>query len=195
MLGRSLVNNGHARRALKALSTVSETSPVAWPIAAARADAHAELGHSRAAEREAKRALELSHGAPQARFHAARVSWHINRVWDALDHVSIYRMQAPDSLPGVLLYARILGYLASTNGDHAAYELALRMLKDVLPTGDCEAVRLYGLTAARLGRWREAFQHGTKLLRSTRCPNSHTVGHRHDVNAPCSSRYRSHEGV
>jgi hypothetical protein len=186
VLGRALINLDHPRMAIQVLRKVAAHTPtIGWLLPAAMADAYVQLGNNDAAMREAGRALEAADDVPEARFHIARTAWHAGRVWDALDHVSRYRVMVPGSLPGLLLHASILGYLGTQREDREAFESALRLLQvAATDTDNCEAIRLSALTAAKLGRWRDAFRWSSRLIRRTRRACKHPGGadaHRHDI--------------
>jgi tetratricopeptide (TPR) repeat protein len=163
--GRALIHLDRARDALKVLRRIDTESPLGWLVPAATADAYVELDDGARAASESERALALADGAPQARYHAARTMWHADRVWDALDHISIYRAAQPDNTDGLILHGSILGYIASRGDNRGAYEAALALFERALPSQECEATRLYAVTAARLGRWRDAFKMAQRLRR------------------------------
>jgi tetratricopeptide (TPR) repeat protein/DNA-binding XRE family transcriptional regulator len=163
--GRALINLKRARAALRALSAISQDSHLGWFVPAARADAYVELHDPAKAMAESNRAVAMAPEIPVARYHAARTLWHADRVWEALDQISIYRAADPTNTEGILLHGSILGFLGSTQHDDGAFESALTLFEQALRTDDCEAIRLYAITAARLGRWKPAFAAATKLLR------------------------------
>jgi transcriptional regulator with XRE-family HTH domain len=163
--GRSLLHRGNPRLALRALSEPDSGSHVAWLIRAAMADAHVELGNGARAMAEVQRALAMAPDVSEAHYHAARTAWHADRIWDALSHIAIYRAAAPDNRDGLMLHGSILGYFGSHHDDQDALRTALTLFDRARADGDCEAIRLYAVTAARLGDWRKAFSAGAKLLR------------------------------
>ena len=144
---------------------ISLDSHLGWLVPAARADAFVELDTASKAIAESDRALAMAPDIPEARYHAARTAWHADRVWDALDHVSIYRASDPDNVDGLILHGSILGFLGQRNQAPGAYQSALALFGRALPSGDCEVLRLYAMTAARLAKWNVAFISGAKLLR------------------------------
>ena len=188
VLARSLVNLDRAGEALQILDAVGDGSSLGWVVAAARADAYVELHDADRALAESERALAAAGDEPEARYLAARTAWHADRIWDALEQVSVFRAVAPGSLDGMLLHGSILGFLASRSDDTDAYRSALAVFEEALPTGDCEAQRLYATTAARLGEWKRAFDTAAKFLKnrgedgSGHCQHTEKGGdHRHYV--------------
>jgi tetratricopeptide (TPR) repeat protein len=164
VLGRSLINLDRPREALEVLSQIADSSRLAWLAVAARADAYVELHDADAAITESERAIELAPDVPEVRYHAARTAWHADRVWDALHDISLYRAERPNNLDGLLLHGSILGYIGSGKHSPGALRFAQRLFEKALPSGNCEAIRLYSLTAARLGQWEVAFVWAEKLL-------------------------------
>jgi transcriptional regulator with XRE-family HTH domain len=190
VLGRALVNLERPKDAIKVLSLIANGSAWGWVVPAARADAYVELHNADRALAESAAALGLAGGEPEARFLAARTAWHADRIWEALEHVTIFRTANPDSLDGKLLHGSILGFLASRTSDEAGYRAALSVFELALPSGDCEALRLYALTAARLGDWKRAFATAARLLKhkgddgAGHCQHSEDEGgHEHWVTA------------
>jgi transcriptional regulator with XRE-family HTH domain len=164
MHGRALLNLGKPRKALQALPEPGPDAPHAWLIAAARADAYVELGIDRRAMDEVRKAVALAPGIPEARYHAARTAWHTNRIWEALDHIVVYRAAEPDNPDGVTLHGSILGYIGSEHDDEDALRRALALFKKLVATKRCEAIRLYAVTAAHLGEWKVALRAASRFL-------------------------------
>jgi transcriptional regulator with XRE-family HTH domain len=98
-----------------------------------------------------------------AEFLAARVAWHDERPLDALVHVGAFRGLRPTDREGLLLQGAILGHLGDTNGDRSAYETAMGLFDSAFDGTDAETVRLFGLTAARLGRADQALEAARRL--------------------------------
>lgn len=163
--GKALLNLRKPQKALRSLSEPADKAPYAWLIRAARADAYVELGRSRRAMDEVRIGVALAGGKPAARYHAARTAWHADQIWEALDHIALFRAAEPESHDGAMLYGSILGYIGSEYGDRDALTAAHSVFKHLLPSDDCEAVRLYAVTAMHLGEWRVAFRAASKLLR------------------------------
>jgi transcriptional regulator with XRE-family HTH domain len=159
----ALMNLKRPREAIAVLRAVTPTH-LGWRIPATLADAYLLVRAHKTALRQAREALAMAQGAPEARYIAARAAWHANLLWEALDHIAIYRASEPDDLTGLLLHGSILGYLGGSTGDRAAYVSALAIFDQARASGDCEAARLYSLTAAQLGRWRESFRVAKQYL-------------------------------
>jgi tetratricopeptide (TPR) repeat protein len=182
--GRALINLKRAKEALRALQGVGPMSHLGWFVPAARADAYIELHDPAKAIAESERALEMAPDVPEVHYHAARTAWHADRVWDALDHIARYRAVDPANLDGLLLHGSILGFLGSSQRDAGALRYALGLFTSVLPTDNCEAIRLCAVTAARLGNWEQAFSVAKQLLEhrgvdgSGHCPHT-DGGHDH----------------
>jgi hypothetical protein len=69
-----------------------------------------------------------------------------------------YRLAVPDDIDGMLLQATVLGYIGDVEGASGAHEEAFRVLADAVRSNRCAAWRLYGLAAARTGRWRQSLR-------------------------------------
>ena len=184
---RALINLGESRRAVRGLRSLRGEPQLGWLVPAALADAYSELDQERAAVREARRAFDMAPHVPEVRYLMARITWHAGHAWEALEHVALFRAAKPSSAEGLLLHGSILGFLASEQSDAGAYESALALFRQALPSGDCEAYRLCALTAGFLGRWEEAFKWAVKLLTHpgradrSRCHHQSDDDHRDQV--------------
>lgn len=175
---RSLLRLGRPGAAVRQLRSIPTPTQLGWLVPAAFAEAHLELDQLRAARREADRALIESAGSPEARYLAARIAWHDDRVWEALGHIAVFRAAEPDDPAGLLLHGSVLGFIGEQGAGEAAYAQALPLFEAAIPSGQCEAIRLYAQTLARLGNWREAFRRATVLLEMT---DHDLETHRHRV--------------
>jgi Flp pilus assembly protein TadD len=87
-------------------------------------------------------------------FVRARMEWHCNRIWSALESIVQFRTTRPDDLDGLMLHGAILGHVGDLASDRRAYATAYLLFRRVLrDTRSPDVYRLYGLTAARLGWW------------------------------------------
>jgi hypothetical protein len=130
---------------------------------------------------EVRKGVALAGGNPAARYHAARTAWHADLIWEALDHIAIFRAAEPNNRDGAMLYGAILGYLGSEHGDEGALGIAHAVFRELLPSDDCDVIRLYAVTAMHLGDWRAAFRAASKLLRHGRQDGSGHADHSHYI--------------
>lgn len=165
VLGRARLQRGERRRALETLRQIGEPRQTGWLAVGALAEAELAMGHTRLAWRAATDALARAPDQPEAHYVVARVAWHVGNVWDALEHVAVFRAAAPDDPDGLLLHGSVLGFIGDSNGDSSAYERALGFFKRAVRDRPPQALRLCGVTAARLGRWRDALQYAERLCR------------------------------
>jgi tetratricopeptide (TPR) repeat protein len=63
-----------------------------------------------------------------------------------------------------MLHGVILGYMADETGSSELYEDALGLFSDAKEGGGPEALRLYAMTAGRLGRWKDALPAAHDLI-------------------------------
>jgi hypothetical protein len=111
------------------------------------------------------KAVEVAPGIPQPRYLLARVDWHCDRIFEALQHVVEYRAQAPEDPKGLLLHGSILGVLGDRSGDKQAYRLALKLFTEASKYGELDAIRLIGVTTGRLGQWSRSLASARHLVR------------------------------
>jgi tetratricopeptide (TPR) repeat protein len=160
--GRSLLGMGRAQEALESLAGAGE----AWLAEAARAEATMEAGRPEDAVVLAERLLAEADDetrAPAA-YLAARTYWHANRPFDALAHIGAFRSLEPSDRSGRLLNGAILGYIGDTYDDHSAYASAMTIFEEENRDDDPECLRLFAMTAARVGDWHRAMRSARQVL-------------------------------
>jgi transcriptional regulator with XRE-family HTH domain len=175
VLGRARLRMGDPGGAVRTLRPVAGPGSADWLAVGALAEAELEAGHPTLAWRAAQRALELSGGRPEAHFLVARIGWHTDRVAEALEHITLFRAALPDDPDGQLLHGAVLGYLGDAQGDRSTHARALRIFTRAIRRRPEEALRACGVTAARLGRWRQAFRYAERLLGAARSPRARAV--------------------
>jgi tetratricopeptide (TPR) repeat protein len=112
---------------------------------------------------------QMLHGPEEMRgagteFLAARAYLLASRPEDALLHIGAFLAHKLDDLAGQLVHGAILGSWGDITGEQTHYERALALFEPAIGDDDATAIRLYAMTAARLGRWREALPQARRLL-------------------------------
>jgi tetratricopeptide (TPR) repeat protein len=153
--GRALLLLNRAREAQSVLETARGVGHIDGLVSAALADANLAQGNTKKAVTLARRALAEAPDRPEMKFVLARMEWHDDRVWDALEHVVAFREARPDDPNGIVLHGAILGILGDRTADPALYRRALELLSP-LARDSVEAAHTYGTALARLGRIRDA---------------------------------------
>lgn len=161
VVGRTLLGLNRPAEALEVLADADD----GLHARAALAETHMELGQlDKAVElTEALLADADSDFVPAAEFLAARVYWHADRPLEALRHIDAYRTREPNDRLGTLLNGAILGHLGDLHSDVSAYELAFQLFERVADNHP-ETLRLQAMTAARLGRWRDALNGARQMV-------------------------------
>lgn len=103
----------------------------------------------------AAKAVAAAPAETAPRYIAARVAWRTDHVWEALEHVTVFRAFAPTDPDGLVLHGAILGYLGDTVGDRQLYERAQELFAEAVASRPDSLGRL-GVVKARLGQWRDA---------------------------------------
>lgn len=154
VLGRAQLTVGSTAEALETLQTAHGVAHLDALVSAAMADAHLALGDANQAVMSARRAMVEDPSRPELKYVAARMEWHNDQVWDALEHIVQYRAQRDDP-DGALLHCALLGYLGDQLGDDRCYERVLEILADSRAEG-LDAARTKAVALARLHRPTEA---------------------------------------
>ncbi len=162
--GRAHLLLGHPGRAKRVLTAARGLGSIDALVQAALADAELALGHPKRAVEEARRAVEIAPGVIEMRFVLARMEWHDDRVWDALEHIIEFRAQRPEDPQGVLLHCALLGFIGDRAGDPSCYERVLAILRQS-PSADVDAYQAYGVASARSGRQSDAIRSIRQLVR------------------------------
>jgi transcriptional regulator with XRE-family HTH domain len=178
VVGRAALNQGRSREALRVLRPLKNPKTIGWLRDAALAEALLESDQAEAAQAAVDRILSAT-ADPEAHYLAARIYWHRDHVWPALEQVVLFRAAHSDDLAGLLLHGSILGFIGDLRDDAAAHQAALALFRRAKPSGDCEALRLYATTAARLGDWKAALADARRLARKR---DGHDADrHQHEV--------------
>jgi transcriptional regulator with XRE-family HTH domain len=159
---RSQLALGRADRALQTLADAGDSQSAH----AARAEALMEMRQVDAAVEVVEHMLtgpEELRGAG-TEFLAARAYLLASRPEDALLHIGAFLAQKPDDVAGQLVHGAILGSWGDLTGEQRHYERAIRLFEPAIVVDDATAIRLYAMTAARLGRWRDALPQARRLL-------------------------------
>ena len=159
--GRSLLGLRRAADAAEQLKVIQHNA-LGWLVDATLAEALSDAGSHEEALAASNRALRA--GATETLYVAARVEWHADRPWDALEHVTAYRAQRPAEAQGAMLQGAIFGFLGDRTGDTTLFESARRCFEVALPNGGCSALRLHARTLSRLGRPKDALQQVEAIL-------------------------------
>ena len=177
VVGRSVLNLDRPKEALRVLRPLRKPKYIGWLRDAALAEAHLEADQPEAAQAAVDRVLGAV-DVPEAHYLAARILWHRDQLWSALEQVMLYRASQPDDPSGLLLQGSILGFLGDAKSYPGAHEAALELFARALTAGGCEAVRLHGVTAARIGRWKEAMEDARRLRDHS---DGHDIDHHRDA--------------
>lgn len=163
VLGRSLLATNQPAAALEALTGAGTT----WTAKAARAEALMDSENHTEAIVLAEQLMAEADGEeiPAAAFLAARVHWHADRPLQALERIGAFRSHRPADREGILLHGAILGHLGDLHSDSACHEAALRLFESIPSDSEPEVLRLIAMTAARLGRWRDALNAASHACR------------------------------
>jgi transcriptional regulator with XRE-family HTH domain len=161
----TLLALGRPRQALKILEPYRSLLVRSPSMAVAYVQALTDAGRTAAARREADRLRDAGIRDPNLEYHAARAALDQRYPWEALARIVRYRAAEPDDLSGMLTHASALGYLGDLEGAGGAHEEAYRVLKRAIRSKRCPAWRLYGVAAARTGRWRETLR-AARAIRS-----------------------------
>ncbi len=160
--GISLLGLGRPGEAKTALESVEEPAPsdarstdLAGLVAAALAEAHLALGHRHRAVELARTAAERAPGVPELTYLLARMEWHADLAWDALEHVVAYRALRPDDDAGRLLHAAVAGLLGDRTGDEHWHRRVIEIVGPLAETS-ADAMQSIGLAWTRLGRTSDA---------------------------------------
>lgn len=165
VVGRSILSQERPKEALRVLRPLRSPKFIGWLRDAAMAEAHLEADQPDKAQEAVDRVL-ASADVPEAHYLAARILWHRDLMWPALEHVVFFRAAQPDDPSGLMLHGSILGFLGDAKAYPGAHEAALDLFARVAANGDCEAIRLHGVTSARIGRWREALADAQAMMGS-----------------------------
>ena len=107
--GRALLREGRSGKALRVLESARGLGFTDWPIDAALAEAYLECGDSRRAVEVATRASSEASDIPERHYLLARMLWHHDEPWEALELIIRFREYRPDVVDATLLHASILG--------------------------------------------------------------------------------------
>jgi transcriptional regulator with XRE-family HTH domain len=164
VLARSYLAQDHPLVALRHLTAVGRDN-LGWIVEAARAEAYLQAGRGRAATKSAKLALQQAGDERTAAYYLmARVDWHFDRPWDALDNIRKFRTSEGTDSDGILLHGSILAFLGDRTGEKDLWERALALFKQAVPSGKCEALRLCAMVSTRLGDWKGSISWSRRLL-------------------------------
>jgi transcriptional regulator with XRE-family HTH domain len=163
---RGVLALGRPREAVADLVSYETSKDLGGMLAVAFVQALLESGRPARADIAAKRVVAAGIHSPELSLIWARVALSRDLPWEALAHVLRFRAYDDSDLDGVLLHATVLGYLGDVEGASGAHAESYRVLKAVVPRGGCVAWRLYGISAARTGRWRETIKAARHLLRA-----------------------------
>ena len=175
---RSMLALGRAKDAVRVLWPHRDDCHANCPLAVALIQALVDSGRAASAEREGSRLESAGLSDPDLQYHLARAALDRRRPWEALARVMRYRLAVRDDIDGMLLQATVLGYIGDIEGAAGAHEEAYLVLKEAIRSRRCTAWRLYGLAAARTGRWRQAL----RAARALRAAHGHgSASHSRDV--------------
>jgi transcriptional regulator with XRE-family HTH domain len=172
---RGLLALDRPREAIAELRPYETSQDLGGMLAVAFVQALLESGRPARADVAAKRAVATGIHSPELSLIWARVALSRDFPWEALAHVLRFRAYDDADLDGVLLHATVLGYLGDVGGASGAHAESYRVLKSVVPRGGCAAWRLYGVSAARTGRWRETIKAARRLRHAHQDLDRHTT--------------------
>lgn len=170
---RGLLALDRPREAVGELAPYEASQELCGMLAVAFVQALLESGQPARADVAAKRTLGLGVDAPELWLVWARVALARARPWEALADVLRFRSGKDGDVDGALLHATVLGYLGDVEGAAGAHAESYRILRSVLPQGGCHAWRLYGVSAARVGRWRETLRAVRQMRRAHTAADAH----------------------
>lgn len=164
--GLALIRLHRPREAVDVLRHVSAASELGCQGLVALAEALLDSRRASEARRVIARAVKSEPLTAQPRYLAARIEFHTGRLWEALEHVSIYRALAPDDAAGLTLLGSILGQLGDVTGDVSLYAKAARTFREAGREGGPTALTRLGVAEARLGHWKRSARIVARLTRS-----------------------------
>jgi excisionase family DNA binding protein len=161
--GLALVRLRRGKEAVDTLRPFEAEPPEAWQGSAALAEAFLSTRMGLDAERAIARAVEADPDAPEPRYLAARISFHVSKPWDALEHVAIYRFRSPDEANGLVLHGSILGFLGDRSHDQHLYVRAAELFRVAGMGGGPRGRAKYAVALAKLGHWDRALKMAGQL--------------------------------
>lgn len=159
---RSHMALGRADNALRALGDTDQSASVQAAKVEALLETHQADTAIHVVE-ELLRAPAEERGAG-TEFLAARAYLRGGCLEDALVHIGVFRWLKPSDRAGQLIHGAILGAIGDSNGDTSKYGQALALFEPAMNDDDPDGIRLFAMTAARLGRWRDALSQASRLL-------------------------------
>ncbi len=153
--GRSLLLRDLREDALASLTAAYGVGPLDALVSAAMADVYLAMDDAGQAVEHASRAIREAPEQAELKYVAARMEWHADKVWDALEHIVEYRLSNSDDPDGALLHCALLGYIGDQFDDSRCFERIITILGE-RPISGLDAIRTRALALARLKRPDEA---------------------------------------